>query len=96
MAKIHPMIHPVLIPIIDYYPESRETVSNLFRENESFREICLDCERCRKSLFYWKMQNNEEGILRIAEYEEILHSLEQELMGYFFEYGITEKCPRHE
>lgn len=82
MAKIHPIIHPILIPIIDCYPQARGIVCDLFRQNESFHEICLDYEQCRKTLLYWRTQDSEEAIMRIAEYEDLLRSLELEILQY--------------
>lgn len=86
MIKIHLLIHPSLIPIIDCFPEFREVAHYLFRENESFHEICLDYEQCRKTLFHWQKKNTGEAKLRTAEYEEILRGLEQELKQYLTDY----------
>ena len=82
MAQIHPMVHPILIPIIDCYPDARTIICNLFRENDSFHEICLDYEQCRKTLRYWRTQDSEEAKMRIAEYEDLLRSLELEILQY--------------
>jgi len=82
MANIKPLIHPILIYIIERFPEHNDVVHDLFRINQSFNEICRDYKQCYKILLYWETKQTEEARQRKAEYKEILLGLEQEIMQY--------------
>jgi hypothetical protein len=91
MAKIQPLINPLLSRIIERFPEYRDSVCELFRVNPSFNEIYMDFERCCKTLVHYQKQNSAEARLRITEYDEIRRGLEIEIMQYLNDYD--EKSP---
>ena len=86
MAKIQPLINPVLIRIIERFPEYNDAICNLFRTNPSFNEICMDHEQCYKTLEHYQRQDSDEARLRITEYGEILRGLELEIWQYLNDY----------
>ena len=86
MAKIQPLINPVLIRIIERFPGYNDAILNLFRKIPSFNEICMDHEQCCKTLEHYQRQDSDEARLRTTEYGEILHGLELEIMQYLKEY----------
>jgi len=91
MAKIQPLLNPVLIRIIERFPESQNAIIDLFRKIPSFNEICMDHEQCCKTLEHYRRQDSDEARLRTTEYGEILHGLELEIMQYLKDYD--EKSP---
>ena len=82
MAKIQPLIKPVLIRIIKRFPEYNDAICSLFRTIPSFNEICMDHEQCCKTLEHYQRQDSDEARLRTIEYGEILRGLELEIMQY--------------
>lgn len=96
MAKIKPLIRPILGKILERFPEYHGAICYLFTKNQSFKEICLDYEQCCKTLRYWQKHKTEESKQRTVEYEDILNGLEQEIMQYLIEYDVgpeTERKP---
>jgi len=86
MAKIQPLINPVLSRIIERFPEYNDAICNLFRTIPSFNEICMDHEQCCKTLEHYQRQDSDEARLRTTEYGEIIRGLELEIMQYLNDY----------
>jgi hypothetical protein len=91
MVKVQPLMHPALLKIIARFPEYHDVVCKLFRIDYSFNELCVDYEQCCQTLRHWQTQNTELSKQRIAEYDEILRSLEEEIKQYLMEYKVVPK-----
>ena len=94
MAKIQPLIRPGFSQLLKRFPEYHDAVCILLMKNRLFNEICLDYEQCCKALRRWQTQNSEESKLRTAEYEEILHDLDQEILQYLIEYDADSRVAK--
>lgn len=87
MAKIQPLINPALSRVVERFPRYNYAISTLFRTIPSFNEICMDHDRCCKTLERYQRQGSDEARLRTTEYKEILQELELEIMQYLNDYS---------
>ena len=73
------VIQPSLFILFDRFPERKETIKALFKNNESFRTLCEDYRRCGETQQHWKQSSDENAPARVREYEALLHELEEEI-----------------
>jgi dsDNA-specific endonuclease/ATPase MutS2 len=73
-------IQPSLYILFDRFPEQKETVKELFKNNESFRTLCEDYCRCSEALEHWNQSLDEDAVSRMREYEALLRDLEEEIL----------------
>jgi hypothetical protein len=74
------VIQPSLFILFDRFPEQKETIKALFKNNESFRTLCEDYRRCADTLQYWNRSLGEDALVRMREYETLLRELEEEIL----------------
>jgi len=74
------VIQPSLFILFDRFPERKETIKALFKNNESFRTLCEDYRRCGETLDHWNRSLDEDALLRMREYETLLRELEEEIL----------------
>ena len=79
------VVHPSIFQVIRRFPEHREAILHLYISSEVFRAACNDYKKCRKALIYWSSLSSDESSARRAEYGELLHSLETEIIDYLSE-----------
>jgi hypothetical protein len=75
------VFHPSIFQVIRRFPEHREEILRLHNNSELFRTICSDYKKCKKALLYWSSLNSGESSVRREEYEDLLQSLESEIIA---------------
>ena len=85
------VIHPSIFQVIHRFPEQRKEIVNCFNRSESFRVICEDYKQCSEALHFWSQVDSEESVLRKTEYEELLQSLECEILLFVRNSGLIHK-----
>ena len=76
------VVHPSIFQVIRRFPERREEILQLYHSSELFRTTCRDYRKCKEALLYWSSLGSEVSSARRAEYGELLHSLESEIIYY--------------
>jgi hypothetical protein len=82
------VIHPSIFQVMRRFPEQRKEIVKCFNRSDSFRVICEDYKQCSKALHFWSQVDSEESVLRQAEYEELLQSLECEILLFVRKSGL--------
>ena len=76
------LIHPSIFKVIKRFPEHRNGILALYHKSELFRNTCQDYTKCEEALLYWSHRDSEESSVRQAEYEELLLSIENEIINF--------------
>ena len=71
---------------IKLFPEDRNTILKLYRENENFQTICDDYQKCDRALKRWHQSSSERAPARREEYADLMRELELEIRQYLNEY----------
>ena len=74
------VIQPSLYILFERFPEQKETIKALFKNNESFKTLCEDYRLCRESLQHWNQSLDDDAPARMREYEALLRELEEEIL----------------
>ena len=74
------VIQKGLFPVMERFPNHKDTVKQLFRESETFRAMCEDYVRCDEALRYWNQVESEEASTCREEYATLLQDLEAEIL----------------
>ncbi len=74
-----PVIQKGLFPVMERFPNHKDTVKRLFRESETFQTMCEDYMKCADALRYWNQFDSEEAQARREEYAALLQDLEAEI-----------------
>ncbi len=85
------VIHPGVFFVMKRFPERRGEIVKCFNSSKSFQVICEDYKQCSEALQFWNEMDFDASIQRKAEYEELLHSLENEIFQY-----VNNSCLKHE
>lgn len=67
---------------MERFPEYKDKIPSLLRENEPFNVMCDDYRICALALKYWTQSNTKEAHNRIKEYKELLENLEEEILDH--------------
>ena len=76
------VVHPSVFQVMKRFPEQRGIIVRRYSGSESFRALCDDYKQCSDALQFWNCLGSNESSLRQAEYEELLQSLESEILLY--------------
>ena len=76
------VIYPGIFQVLKRFPEQREEIVKCFNDNDFFPALCQDYKQCSEALQFWSRKDSDESLQRKAEYEELLHSLEVEILQY--------------
>ena len=74
------VIQPSLFFLFDRFPEKKENIKTLFKENESFKTLCEDYHQCAEALRFWNQSSSEDAPARVREYRALLQELEEEIL----------------
>ena len=74
------VIQPSLYMLFDRFPDRKETIKALFKNNESFRILCEDYHQCAEALRFWNQSSSEDAPARMREYKALLQELEKEIL----------------
>jgi hypothetical protein len=82
------VFHPSIFQVIGRFPEHREEILHFYKNSELFRTTCKDYKKCKKALIYWSSLKSGESSVRRVEYEDLLQSLESEIISYLAGSGL--------
>jgi hypothetical protein len=74
------VIKKTAFSIIERFPDRKQTIARLFRQNESFQNLCEDYRLCTEALQHWRQSTDTDGPVRSQEYEALLRELEDEIV----------------
>jgi hypothetical protein len=83
-AKMNPM---ALNLVIKFFPEHKNTLETLYRQNQSFRSLCQDFRDCVHALEYWcgSLPVKEKASALCEEYKALCADLKDEIMKWLEE-----------
>ena len=86
-----PVIRTSVFTVLERFPDRKDTVKQLFKENETFQSVCEDYLKCAEALRHWSQSASEEASVRREEYAELLQDLEAEILQCLdeFRYSCT-------
>ena len=67
------------LSVIERFPQQKDAVKRLFRESESFQDMCEDYMRCTEALRHWNQVELTEAPGRRKEYAALLEDLEAQI-----------------
>jgi hypothetical protein len=76
------VIHPGLFNVITRYPAQKQAVIDMFKQNRTFRAVCMDYQDCAQALRYWRRSSEKDASKRESEYQSLLLELEEEIFRY--------------
>ena len=68
--------------VMQRFPDHKDAIRHLFREDETFQAICEDYHECTQALRYWRQSASGEAPARIEEYRDLMENLEEEIAFY--------------
>ncbi len=74
------VIRKGLFPVIQRFPNHKDTVKRLFSESETFQAMCEDYMKCAEALRYWNHIESEEALARREEYVTLMQDLGAEIL----------------
>ena len=75
-----PVIQTSVFTVVKRFPNRKDTVKQLFKENETFQSVCEDYRRCAEALHHWNQSASDEAPVRREEYAGLLQDLEAEIL----------------
>ena len=75
-----PVIQTSVFTVVKRFPSRKDTVKQLFKENETFQSVCEDYRRCAEALHHWNQSASDEAPVRREEYAALLQDLEAEIL----------------
>ena len=75
-----PVIQTSVFTVVKRFPSRKDTVKQLFKENETFQSVCEDYRRCAEALHHWNQSASDEAPVRREEYAALLRDLEAEIL----------------
>ena len=77
---------PGLSIALDRFPDRRDTIAQLDKENKTFQTLCNDYRKCELALRYWIQSEKDGAEYRREEYEILQRELEGEILRYLDEF----------
>jgi|GEM_PF-466076 len=84
-----PVIQTSVFTVVKRFPSRKDTVKQLFKENETFQSVCEDYRRCAAALRRWSDSASEEAPARREEYAALLQDLEAEILQCLDEFRYS-------
>jgi hypothetical protein len=75
-----PIIKNSLFSVMQRFPDRKESVKRLFKENDEFQILCEDYSSCAAALQHWNRSSSPEAPQRRDEYTGLLEELEKEIL----------------
>lgn len=81
------MIPPILNLVMKYFPEHKNILKTLYRQNESFRSLCADFRDCVQAMEYWCKSplENKNAPALCEEYKALCEDLKREITNWLLE-----------
>ena len=74
------VIQTSVFTVVKQFPDRGDTVKRLFKESETFQNVCEDYRRCAEALQHWRQSTSEEAPVRREEYAQLLRDLKAEII----------------
>ena len=74
------VIQTSVFTVVKQFPDRGDTVKRLFKESETFQNVCEDYRRCAEALQHWRQSTSEEAPARREEYAQLLRDLKAEII----------------
>jgi hypothetical protein len=68
--------------LIESLPEYSEVIERAYVESTQFGSMCCDFQRCFNALAHWNEAASGDAPIHRKEYEDLLHELKQEILGW--------------
>ena len=65
--------------IIKLYPDDKDAILKLYKEDQNFQTMCDDYQQCALALDRWHESDSEKAPVRRKEYADLLQELELEI-----------------
>lgn len=73
------IIHPGLFLIMSRFPSDKDALRRMYRNSQSFQNLCDDYRKCLKAISYWTASVDDLAAERSREYVELCQDLEWEI-----------------
>lgn len=80
-----PVVRTSLSIVLAKFPDHKDKIKRLFRENKTFQSLCEDYRQCSEALKYWNRSASDDGHARREEYAALLRDLEAETLQFLSE-----------
>ena len=84
-----PAIQTSVFTVLERFPDRGDTVKRLFRESETFQNVCEDYRRCAEALHHWNQSASDEAPAHREEYAALLQDLEAEILQSLDEFRYS-------
>ena len=68
--------------IVNLFPDRKESILQIFDEDEEFRSLCHDYADAFKAVKYWRKSHEATAQKRVLEYESLTEDLSEDLRRY--------------
>jgi hypothetical protein len=65
--------------VLENFTDHKDKIISIFRESNTFQNLCEDYLKCYVALGYWNQSSLEEAPLRREEYTKLLEDLSEEI-----------------
>ena len=86
-----PVIQASVFTVVKRFPDSKDTVKQLFKESETFHSMCEDYQQCAEAMQHWDQSASDEAPARSGEYAALLLDLEAEILQSLDEFRYSRK-----
>ncbi len=82
-----PILPMSLSVVVKRFPKHRETLERLFRQHETFRQLCEDLADSVRARDYWGGSEAKNAESRCEEYAEMIKDLTVEITQWLQDHG---------
>ena len=75
-----PVIRTSIFTAIKRFPDRKDTIKRLYKENNNFQTICEDYRKCLEAHLYWNESGSKVASARREEYATLRGELETEII----------------
>ena len=74
------VIQTSIFNVIKRFPDHKDKIKWLYKENNNFQTICDDYRKCQEAYIYWNASGSKEAPERRQEYGMLQGELESEII----------------
>jgi hypothetical protein len=74
------VIRTSIFTAIKRFPDRKDTIKRLYKENNNFQTICEDYRKCLEAHLYWNESDSKVASARKDEYATLRGELETEII----------------
>ena len=65
--------------VLNGFPDFHQLVSQIYENDDEFRELCRDYADALKAIQYWQQSDNAVAPMRVKEYQSLVRDLEGDI-----------------